>query len=597
VLVLGINAHHADAAAVLYQDGRLVAAIAEERLNRIKHCAGFPTLAVREVLRLGGATLRDVNAIGLARDTSANMRSRLAYIFRNLRKTTKVVRKKLTERVPLGDIESQLVEACGASESDLKAKVRRIEHHVAHAASTFLPSPFERAAILTLDGFGDFASTLWGEGTGSSIKVHGRVTYPHSLGILYSAVCQFIGFDRYGDEGKVMGLAPFGEPRFAALFERMLRLTPDGFVLDLSFFNHHTEGVVTGADEYGSPHFANMFTADMASELGPARKRTDPLTDRERDIAASLQNRLDQAFVHLAKMVHAKTGLTDLCLAGGVALNGVANARILEQTPIKRLYIQPAAGDDGTAIGAAAWLCAHAGLPRFEMKHASWGTRFDETEIRRDIESTLSGHGDAFEVTTLPEAELLSRSAELVAQGKILGWFQGAMEWGPRALGNRSIIAHPGLPGMKDTLNARIKHREPFRPFAPAILQQRLPDYFESSHPSPFMLLVYRTRPDRYGELCAVDHVDHTGRVQTVTRDQNPRYYGLIEAFDKITGTPVVLNTSFNENEPIVCTPRQALDCFVRTNMDAVVLGDQLCVRRTAGQTASAQAAAAGGAA
>jgi carbamoyltransferase len=279
-----------------------------------------------------------------------------------------------------------------------------------------------------------------------------------------------------------------------------------------------------------------------------------------------------------------------------VALNGVANARILEQTPFKRLYIQPAAGDDGTAIGAAAWLCAHAGLARFEMKHASWGTSFNEAEIRREIETTLAGHGDVFEVTSLPEPELLARSAELVAQGKILGWFQGAMEWGPRALGNRSIIAHPGLPGMKDTLNARIKHREPFRPFAPAILQERLSDYFESSHPSPFMLLVYRTRPDRYRELCAVDHVDHTGRVQTVTRDQNPRYYGLIEAFEKITGTPVVLNTSFNENEPIVCTPRQALDCFVRTRMDAVVLGDQLCVRRGTGQAVAAQAAASGGA-
>jgi len=592
LLVLGINAHHADAAAVLMQDGRLVAAVAEERLNRIKHCAGFPTLATQEVLRIGGVDLRDVTDIAIARDSKANLRSRLAWVFRNLHRTSKAVRKRLADRAGLADLDIQLCEAGGIPQSALRAKVRRVEHHLAHAASAFLVSPFERAAILTLDGFGDFASALWGEGAGREIKVRGRVTYPHSLGILYTAICQFIGFDRYGDEGKVMGLAPYGRPAFAPLFDKLLRLTPDGFELDLPYFNHHTEGVATGADEYGSPSFDHLYTGAVSRELGPPRKRGDALTDRERDIAASLQQRLEQAFIHIAGIVHKDTGLTDLCLAGGVTLNGVANGKLLEHTPFKRIYVQPAAGDDGTALGAAALLCAQAGLPRFEMQHAYWGSSFTDAEIQ----SALAEHSDAFTVERLPESELIARSAQLVAQGRILGWFQGAMEWGPRALGNRSIIAHPGLEGMRDTLNARIKQREPFRPFAPAILEERVADYFESSHPSPFMLLVYRTRPDKYGELCAVDHVDHTGRVQTVSRTQNTRYYDLIAAFGEVTGTPVVLNTSFNENEPIVCTPREALDCFARTRMDAVAIGNYLCTRRESAPLAARKTAAIGGA-
>lgn len=575
MLVLGINAHHADAAAVLLQDGRLVAAIAEERLNRIKHCAGFPALAVQEVLRIGGVSLRDVTDVAIARDSRANLRSRLAWVFRNLHRASRAVRRRLADRADLADLETQLCEAVGAPRAALRAPVRRVEHHLAHAASAFLFSPFERAAFLTLDGFGDFASALWGEGAGRDLRVHGRVTYPHSLGILYTTLCQFIGFDRYGDEGKVMGLAPYGQPRFAAVFEKLLRLTPGGFELDLRFFNHHTLGVTAGSDEHGSPSFDHLFTPELEREFGPARPRGAPLTDRERDIAASLQQRLEQAFVHMAGIVHRATGLTDLCLAGGVALNGVANGKLLDHTPFKRVFVQPAAGDDGTALGAAALVGAQAGQPRFAMQHAGWGSSFGATEI----ESAISDHADV-EATRLTEPDLLENTARLLAEGRIVGWFQGAMEWGPRALGNRSILAHPGLAGMRDTLNARIKQREPFRPFAPAILEERLADYFESSHPSPFMLLVYRTRPSRYDELKAVDHVDHTGRVQTVNRAHNPRFHGLISAFGEITGTPVLLNTSFNENEPIVCTPRDALDCFARTRMDAVVIGDFMCTRR-----------------
>jgi carbamoyltransferase len=422
-----------------------------------------------------------------------------------------------------------------------------------------------------------------------------RVTYPHSLGILYTAVCQFIGYDRYGDEGKVMGLAPYGEPKFAALFEKLLKLKSGGrFELDLTYFNHHTEGVETGTDDDGSPHFDHLFTRMLVKELGPVRVHgpAETITQRERDIAASLQRRLEQAFVHVARALHEKTGLTDLCLAGGVTLNSVANGKLLEQTPFKRIYVQPAAGDDGTAVGVGGYLSAKTGQPRFEMRHAAWGSRFEDAEIRTEIEGSLDEHGG--EVTRLDEPELLRETAAEIAQGKVVGWFQGAMEWGPRALGQRSILAHPGHPNMKEILNARIKHREAFRPFAPSILEERLSDYFESEHPSPFMLMVYRTRASRRAELAAVNHVDHTGRVQTVNKRDLPLYHALISEFGRQTGTPVLLNTSFNENEPIVCTPAQALDCFWRTQMDAVVLGSYLVRRRAntarAGKTARASA-------
>jgi carbamoyltransferase len=591
VLCLGINAFHADAAAALFADGRLIAAVEEERLNRIKHCAGFPALAVAEVLRIGGVTLSDIGEVAVARDSSANLRKRLAYVLKNFRKTTKVAGKRLRDRAGLKDLDAHLVEACGRP---LTAPIRRVEHHLAHAASSYLVSPFDHAAILTLDGFGDFASALWGVGEGSNIKVLGRVTYPHSLGVLYTAACQFIGFDRYGDEGKVMGLAPYGEPAYADVFAKLLKFTPDGFELALPWFNHHTEGVETGSDEYGSPSFAPLYTRKWTDQFGEARVNGREVTQRDKDIAASLQQRLEQAFVHLANLLHKQTGLTDLCLAGGVALNGVANGKLLEETPFKRIFVQPAAGDDGTALGAAAWLSARAGEPRFEMRHANWGSSFNDNEIAQalregGIEFRQSVSADErFPATDARfptaahctnEDQLCAAAAELVADGKVVGWFQGAMEWGPRALGNRSIVAHPGHPDMKEILNARIKQREPFRPFAPSIKAERLSDYFEATHESPFMLMVYRTRPSKYAALQAVDHVDHTGRVQTVRREDNPRYWKLIDAFERITGTPCVLNTSFNENEPIVCTPREALECFTRTNMDAVVLGNFMVTR------------------
>jgi carbamoyltransferase len=575
--ILGVNAFHADASAALLRDGELVAAVAEERLNRVKHFAGFPGQAIREVLALAGIDIRDVDHIGINKDNRANLLAKVAFAVRNLRRITRLARQRLEYRAKAGSVPELIAAAFDLRPGELRAQVHHVEHHLCHAASAFLVAPFERAAILSIDGFGDFASTLTALGQGTRIDVLDRVLFPHSLGILYTMVCQFIGYDRYGDEGKVMGLAPYGQPSYEDFFDRLVRLRPRGrFQLNLDFFCHHTEGVDYSFNEQGHPTVAPLFTEAMVKQFGPPRQRNGELTQRDRDLAASLQRSLEKAYFHILEHLYERTRCTDLCLAGGVALNSVANGMVFERTPFRRVYTQPAAGDDGTALGVACHI-QHGVLKRprsWVMEHAYTGREFSDEEVR----AALAG-AEGITAERVEGEELYRRTAVAIAAGEVVGWFQGRMEWGPRALGNRSIVAHPGLPGMKDVLNARIKHREWFRPFAPSILEERVGDYFEHTHPSPFMMLVYKTRPEVRAKLCAVNHVDDTGRLQTVSRRQNPRYYALIEAFERQTGLPVVLNTSFNENEPIVCTPGEALDCFLRTRMDLLVLGDWM-VRR-----------------
>jgi carbamoyltransferase len=447
-----------------------------------------------------------------------------------------------------------------------------------HAASTFLVSGFDRAAILSIDGFGDFASTLTAVGDGNNIKVLDRVLFPHSLGIVYTMVCQFIGYDKYGDEGKVMGLAPYGKPVYGDFFDDLVRLNPNGrFELNLDYFLHHTEGVDYSFDDQGNPTVAPLFTQEMVKRFGPPRIRHGELTQRDMDLAASLQKSFEKAYFHILRHLHSQTSCDAICLAGGVALNSVANGMIFDETPFRRIYTQPAAGDDGTALGVASYVhhCVLGQPRRFVMDHAYTGRAFTDAQIKAAIDKATG-----ITAEWVVEPALYERTAHAIARGEIVGWFQGGCEWGPRALGNRSIVAHPGLPDMKDTLNSRIKHREWFRPFAPSILEERVGDYFEHTHPSPFMMLVYQTRPEVRDKICAINHIDNTGRLQTVSRTQNPRYHALIEAFERVTGVPIVLNTSFNENEPIVNTPSDALDCFLRTRMDLLVLGNWM-VRRS----------------
>jgi len=593
--ILGINAYHGDAAAAIIKDGRLIAAVEEERFNRRKHCAGFPVESVKYCLEAAGCSIEDVEQIGISRDPSAHLHKKILYTAtraarslgdfdrgknqkgeKNGSSIFRQVADRLANAARVRDLKDDLAKALGVPKSRLRAAFHNVEHHRAHLASSFFVSPFERAALLSIDGFGDFISTMWAVGEGNSIEVLGQVEYPHSSGILYTATTQFIGFPHYGDEGKVMGLAPYGEPRFIEDFRDIIRTEEGGrFRLNLDYFRHHAEGVEMSWDE-GSPVIGRIYSDEFAKRFGPARASDSPLTDRERDIAASLQLRLEEIGFHVLNHLHEQTGLTDLGLSGGVAYNSVMNGKILLNTPFRRLFIQPAAGDSGTALGVCYQIYNEIlENPRAEiMEGAYTGPEFGNEEIRRELERA------GLKYESYSDREVTRRAAQDIADGAVMGWFQGRMEFGPRALGNRSIVVDPRRPDMKDILNERIKKREPFRPFAPSILEERVGDYFEQTHPAPTMLMVYQIRPERRTEIPAVTHVDGSGRLQTVSEKVNPRYYQLISDFNSLTGVPIVLNTSFNENEPVVCTPRHAIECFLKTRMDVLYLGNNV-VRRT----------------
>jgi carbamoyltransferase len=573
-VILGLNAYHGDAAAALVVDGALVAAAEEERFNRVKHCAGFPALAARWCLEDAGLRPHEIDHVAVSRDPRANLGRKILRMLRH-GTSARYLRERLQNAARIRDVESALRAALGAER--VEATMHNVEHHQAHVASAFFVSPFEDAAILSVDGFGDFASTMLAEGHGNRFDVLERVTYPHSLGIFYTAVTQWLGFPKYGDEGKVMGLAPYGRPRYADELRRLVSLDGPLFELGLDYFTHDTEGVDMTWDE-GSPTIGRIYSDPLVELLGPAREPGSPMTEQYEDVAASLQAVLEEAYLHLCRTLHERTGLTALCLAGGVALNAVANGRIRLETPFRDLYVQPAAGDSGTAVGAAYYVWNQLlGQPRsFVMEHAYTGPEFGDDEIR----AALAEAG--LQAQRLDDEALFAEVAERIAAGEVVGWFQGRMEFGPRALGHRSIVADPRSHSMKDVLNARIKHREPFRPFAPSILAERTGDWYEQDYPSPFMVLVYKTAADKREEVPAVNHVDDTGRLQTVEKRLEPRYHRLISEFERRTGVPILLNTSFNENEPIVMTPRDALETFAKTRMDVLALGNWL-VRRNGG--------------
>jgi carbamoyltransferase len=558
--ILGLNAYHGDAAAALVVDGELVAAAEEERFNRIKHCAGFPAEAARWCLSDAGLEPSDLNHVAVSRDPRANLWPKLR---RAVRTRPRYVKARLENARRVGTVRDELERALG---SPVRAELHRVEHHHAHAASAFFVSPFEEAAILSLDGFGDFASTLLAVGRGNRFEVLDHVLFPHSLGILYTAVTQWLGFPKYGDEGKVMGLAPYGDPeRHLHEMRELVRL--DGlFELGLEYFLHPREGVdLTWAE--GTPTIGRLYSDRLVQLFGESRP--------DENVAAALQAVLEEAHLHLVRKLERRTGLPDICLAGGVALNAVANGRIRPETGFDGVYVQPAAGDSGTAVGAAYWVWnQHLGKPRgFVMEHAATGPEYTEDECVEAVRAA------GLKASRLADDELFPEVARRIADGEVVGWFQGRMEFGPRALGNRSIVADPRRAEMKDVLNARIKHREPFRPFAPSILAEATGDGFEQNDPSPFMVLVYKTRPERRAEIPAVNHVDDTGRLQTVEKRVNPRYHRLISEFARLTRVPVVLNTSFNENEPIVMSPAQAVETFLKTRMDTLVLGNLVISR------------------
>jgi carbamoyltransferase len=579
--ILGINAYHGNASAAIVCDGKLVAAVEEERFNRVKYAAGFPAAAIRYCLKEAGLTLADVDHVAVPRNPYARLGTKLFYALR----MPSFARERARVLTKFKGIPEALAQAFDFDPAKLTAKFHRIEHHQAHLASGFFVSPFERAALLSADGLGDFASTMWGTGTRNRMNIEGAIAFPHSLGLFYSAVTQYLGFLKFGDEYKVMGLAAYGQPEQLVAFRDIVhfdaRSNGNGFRLGLDYFTHHRTGPeMTWAEADKTPTLGKMFSPEMSRKLGPFRAPEEPLEQRHRNLASSLQARLEEVYLGMLKKLAQHTGLKSVCLAGGVAFNCVANGKIFDATPFEHVYVHPAAGDAGLAVGAAYYVWHQIlGQPRsFAMDHAYWGPGYSREEVRRAIDANgLARCG--YSMAELPEKELMQHTAAIIADGKILGWFQGRAEWGPRALGNRSIVADPRRPEMKEILNQRIKHREIFRPFAPSILAESTGEWFEKSHPSPFMNLAYSVRPEKRDRIPAPTHVDGTGRLQTVTREANPRYHALISAFRDLTGVPVVLNTSFNDNEPIVCRPEEALDCFLRTQMDALVLGDFLITK------------------
>jgi carbamoyltransferase len=579
VNILGINAYHGNASAAIVCDGNLVAAVEEERFNRVKYAAGFPAAAIRYCLGSAGITLAEVDHVAIPRNPWARLATKLFYAAR----MPSFARERLKVLAKFTGIPEALGQAFGMDQKSLRAKFHRVEHHQAHIASAFFVSPFENAAALSADGLGDFASTMWASGKGNRLNVLGSIAFPHSLGMYYTALTQYLGFWKFGDEYKVMGLAAYGQPEFLDEFRRIVLTNGGaGFRLGLNYFTHQRTGPeMSWRESDQTPVLGRMFSEFLERRLGPSRPADEPLSNRHYNLACTMQARLEEVYFQMLRDLQKRTGQKSLCLAGGVAFNCVANGKIFEETPFERVYVQPAAGDAGLAVGAAFYVQHQIlGQPRkFVMEHAYWGPGFSNEQVRAAVQSS-SLQSSEFEIRELAEEELAKETAKLISEGKIVGWFQGRAEWGPRALGNRSIVVDPRRAEMKEILNARIKHREMFRPFAPSILEESVGEYFMRSDPSPFMTFAYAVRPEKRAAIPAPTHVDGTGRLQTVSRTGNPRYWRLIREFGNLTGVPVVLNTSFNDNEPIVCKPEEAINCFLRTRMDVLVLGDTLITKR-----------------
>jgi len=563
MIILGITAFQHDSAACVLVDGRLMAAAEEERFSRKKHDGGFPYGAINYCLNEIGASINDVAWVAFCINPWLNLHRKIFHLVRHFPRTLAFCRDQAdySGGIPTMMIaKSYLKKVPGYDPQQARFKFQFVEHHIAHAYSCFTISPFDEAAILSADGIGEWTTTLLASGRGNKISKFKEIYFPSSLGAFYTTLTTYLGFKRNSDEYKVMGLSSYGKTdEYYNEFKRVIRLLPDGgYEMDMSFFNY----------QYGEiPYYSDKFLLTFGDDRKPGQK----VTDRHAEVAIGGQRRLEDTMLHIANYLRRVTGSKNICLNGGVALNCVANGKLLMQTEFEEIYIQPAAYDAGAAVGAAFYI--HNGLlgakRDFVMDHAFWGP-----EYRRDeIEAFLKLAKVPYEEVKAPAAE----AAKLLAKGRIVGWFQGRMEFGPRSLGKRSILADPRDPKMKDVVNELVKHRESFRPFAPSVLAEKVSDYFDFSYPSPFMLLVYNVLPEKRDIIPSVTHVDGTGRVHSVEKDMDPLYYSLIAEFEKLTGVPVVLNTSFNiKEEPIVCTPKDALRCFYTTGLDDLVIGDFL---------------------
>ena len=572
--ILGINAYHGDSAACIYKNGEIIAASEEERFRRIKHWAGFPSMAIQFCLDEAGINIRDVDHIAISRDPRANFGKKIFTAVKN-RLSIKNIADRMRNLQKAKSIDEEFINHFGLKPNELKARIHNVEHHRSHLASAFFASPFEESAILSIDGFGDFTSTMTATGKNNKITVIDSVSYPHSLGLFYTALTQFLGFPHYGDEYKVMGLAPYGKPIYEQEVQKMVKFKSNGlFELDLKYFNHTTKGVQM-AWEDGIPSMESVFSKELINLLGPSRKTDETLSQKHKDIAASVQKVTENTIFHILNHLQKTTNLNSICIAGGVAQNSVANGKIKLNTKFENIYIPPAGHDAGTAIGAALWVYNQ--LLHHDRNQPMLNGYFGSCFNNDYIEKLLQEREITYQKPV--ETDFYKTITDCLTNSGVIGWFQGRAEFGPRALGNRSILADPRNELAKELLNSKIKRRESFRPFAPSVLKEFVADYFEQHDEVPFMEKVFLIRADKRAEIPAVTHLDGTGRLQTVEAESNLKYYKLIQHFYQATGTPILLNTSFNENEPIVNTPEEALDCFLRTKMDMLVLEDIIIVR------------------
>lgn len=575
--ILGINAYHGDASAALVIDGELVAAVEEERFNRIKHWAGFPAESIQWCLEAGGVKPEALDHVAISFDPRANFGKRLAFVARH-RPSPRAILDRLKRQGKTLSLEDQFAAAVGLERSRIRARFHRVEHHLTHVAAGFLISPFEEAAVLSVDGMGDFTSTLTGHASGRGWEELDRVLFPHSIGFFYSALTIYLGFPHYGDEYKVMGLAPYGEPEFADFFRKVIRPKGRTFELNLDYFTHHKRGIRMNWNG-GAPVVEPFHSALLEKELGPMRGGREEVGRRHENLARSMQVVTEEILVHLLNQLHERTRTPRLCLTGGVAMNSVANGKFTRRTPFEELYVPAGAADNGTSFGAAfhVWNRVLGGARGFVQDHAYWGCESSDTENLAAIEAA------GLPCLSLGEEALLDETVDRLLDGKVVGWFQGRMEFGARALGNRSLLADPRRTDMRDIINLRIKFREKFRPFAPSILEEAVGDWFEIDEPAPYMEKVFPIREEKRALIPAVTHVDGSGRLQSVSRRTNPRYHALITKFAERTGVPIILNTSLNENEPVVRVPEEAIACFLRTDMDVLVLGRHLIDRHAPG--------------
>ena len=573
---LGINAYHADSSAAIFKDGKMIAATEEERFRRIKHWAGFPSMAVEFCLREAGITLAQLDHIAIGRDPYAKLGKKLLFLAKSPRGGWKAVKDRLNNAKKVSSLEEEFAAMDGSVDpAALKRKIRQVEHHRSHLASAFFASPFKEAALLSIDGSGDFTTTMIGIGKGNKIEVLDSVDFPHSVGLFYTAFTQLLGFPHYGDEYKVMGLAPYGKPEHVEKLRDVLVFKPDGlFELNLKYFRSARSGIISYGEDH-IPVVAPLFSAYMSEKFGAPRQKEEPLTQYHKDLAASVQRITEELIFHILGHLHKRTGLNNICVAGGVAQNSVANGKLTRNTPFKNVYIPSAGHDAGISMGAALYVYNHLlDQPRAEPVWSAYtGSRFSNEEIEKYLQSRNITY------KRYPEEELYEKVADRLIDAGVIGWFNGRAEFGPRALGARSILADPRRMDAKELLNSKIKRRESFRPFAPSILTEYVAEYFEVTDTVPFMEKVFPIRQDKQALIPAVTHADGTGRLQSVDKTVSPRYYQLIEAFRKKTGIPILLNTSFNENEPIVNSPEQALECFLRTNMDMLVLENCVITR------------------